>query len=317
MTNTSPNIRLIEPAHAPDALSTAVVRALSRKMNPRLTFGPIKTLLFGLVSGGLIPLIVLPKLFRDFVIGEQTHLWHFAEWLRLQFPGVETDRFQQAVAMVKFRWRPFVISLVLAALAVVWAWTDVSKLAAQQITWSFLFKFTARLPDVVREFAAVPRVLIAAQGFALLLIAAQLMSLWQVVIHVADLRRVVELYNVGAKQHKLPLIDAPTFGLQVNGLWIACILATVILGAWWGVPMMLAASAQWRYINRTGRSMRLALAANAFNVIASRTPHADLMLPSALRGKCVRKGCDQVLPVGSGFCPRCGDRVRASAAVEN
>ncbi|MBC8108267.1 MAG: hypothetical protein H7Z14_16900, partial [Anaerolineae bacterium] len=152
MTNNNANIKLVEPAHAPDSLSTAVVGALTRKMNPRLSFGPIKTLAFGLISGGMIPLIVLSKLFRDFVIGEQTHLWHFAEWLRLQFPGTETERLQQQISKLKFRWSPYVLSLLLAGLAIVWAWSDVSKIADQEITWAFLFKFTARLPHIVREF---------------------------------------------------------------------------------------------------------------------------------------------------------------------
>ncbi|CAN5447612.1 hypothetical protein BH09PLA1_BH09PLA1_15570 [soil metagenome] len=311
MTNNNANIRLIEPAHAPEALSEAVIGALTRRMNPRLTFGPIKTLLFGLLSGGLIPLLVLPKLFRDFIIGEQTHLWHFAEWLRLQFPGAETDRLQQAISKLKFRWWPFVLSLILAALAIAWAWSDVSKLADEQITWSFVFNFTARLPHIVREFASVPRVLIAAEGFTLLLIAAHVLALWQIVTHVADIRRVVEFYNVVAKRHGLSALKAPKFSVQVSLLWIVCLLSGAILGAWWVVPMMLAAAAQWRYINRTGRTMRLALAAQVFNVIASRTPRADLLLPSALSGTCSREGCTERLPAGAGFCPRCGGRVAA------
>ncbi|MBC8106681.1 MAG: hypothetical protein H7Z14_08845, partial [Anaerolineae bacterium] len=172
------------------------------------------------------------------------------------------------------------------------------------------------LPHIVREFATAPRVLIAAEGFALLLIAAHVLSLWQMVLHVRDIRGVVETYNAVAKRHELSPIDPPTFGVQINVLWIACTLATAIIGAWWGVPMMLAAAAQWRYINRTGRTLRQALAAQVFNVLASRSPHADVMLPGALQGKCGRDGCDKFLPAGSGFCPRCGSRVAATAEAE-
>jgi hypothetical protein len=313
VTNRNINIKQIEPAHAPDALSAAVVGALTRKMNPRLSFGPIKTLAFGLVSGGLIPLLVLPKLFRDFVIGERTHLWHFAEWLRLQFPGTETERFQHAITNVRFRWSPYVLSIILAALAVLWAWSELADMPPFEITAAFLFNFTARLPYLV---ASVPRVLIAAQGFTLLLIAAHVLSLWQIALHVRDVRGVVVLYNVVAKKHALGTIAPPRLELEWSALWIACMLAPAIFGAWWCVPMMLAASAQWRYINRTGRAMRLSLAANTFNVLAARMPHADVMLPTALQGKCTRDGCDKLLPVGSSFCPRCGARVAASADAE-
>jgi hypothetical protein len=122
--NTHANIQLIEPAHAPDSLSLAVVGALTRKMSPRLTWGPIKTLALALISGGLIPLLILPKLFRDFVTGEKTHLWHFAEWLRLQFASPETEKLQQRIGQLKFRWWPYVMSVALATLAVAWAWHE-------------------------------------------------------------------------------------------------------------------------------------------------------------------------------------------------
>lgn len=285
-------------------------------MSPRVTFSPIKTLILGLISGGLIPLLALPKLFRDFVIAERAQLWHFAEWLRLQYPGAETEKFQQAISHLKFRWSPYILSIVLAALAVAWAWHDVSRLSDGQVTPAFLFAFTARLPHIVNEFATLPRVLIAAQGFALLLIAAHVLSIWQIVRHVHDVGAVVGRYNVVAKKHQLPAIVAPRFELQWTIVWIVCMLAPAIIGAWWSFPMMLAASAQWRYINRTGRAMRLALAANAFNALASRKPPADVMLPGALQGKCVRDGCDKLLPIGSGFCPRCGSRVVASIDLE-
>ena len=316
MTNSSVNIKLIEPAHAPDSLATAVVGALTRKMSHRVTFSPIKTLVLGLISGGLIPLLMLPKLFRDFVRAERSHLWHFAEWLRLQFPGTETEKFQQAISNLRFRWWPYVLSIVLAVLAVAWAWHDVSRLSDEQITPAFLFAFTARLPHIVNEFASLPRVLIAAEGVALLLIAAHVLSIWQIVRHVHDIRGVVEQYNIVAKKHQLGSVVAPKFELQWTVVWIACMLAPAIIGAWWCLPMTLAASAQWRYINRTGRTLRLALAANTFNVLASRTPPADVMLPGALQGKCVRGGCDRLLPIGSGFCPRCGSRVVASIDPE-
>jgi hypothetical protein len=306
VTNDSVNIKLIEPAHAPDSLSLAVVAALTRKMNPRLTFGPIKTLVLGMITGGLIPLLVLPKRFRDFVIGEQTQLWHFAEWLRLQFPSSETDKLQRAVAQLKFRFWPFVLSMVLAALALLWTGSELAEMGELEIGAGFLTDFTARVP--------YPRVLIAAQGFALLMMAAHLLSMWQVVLHVHDVQRVAALYNTAAKKHALKPIQPPRFELQWTFLWIAGMLAPAIfIGAWWCVPMMLAASAQWRYINRTGRAMRLSLAAHVFNELASRTPPADLMLPTALQGKCARVGCDKMLPVGSSFCPRCGIRVTARA----
>jgi len=217
VTNTPLNLRLIAPAHAPDSLSEGVVAALTRKVSPRLYWGPIKTALLGLISGGLLPLILLPWRFREFINAEQNQLWHFAEWLRLQYPSSESERFQEGVSKLRFRKILWVLSLLLAACAVAWAWHDLVPLARRPVvlleplgpvvqlpslvpvTPRFLFSFTARLPAVVRQFATVPRVLIAAEGFMLLLIAAHLLSLWQVMLHTVDVRNVAGLFEKVAK----------------------------------------------------------------------------------------------------------------------
>src|SRR5262249_15373726 len=160
--------------------------------------------------GGLLPLIVLPKKFRDAIAAEQTHLWHFTEWLRLQWPSPDTEKLHQATGTrLRFRWSWWILSMLLAALAVAWAWTDLAALSQraivayspfggvtitpliEPITPKFLFNFTARLPSFVKDPVVLARVLLAAEGFALLLIGAHILSLWQVVAHAHDVRDVI------------------------------------------------------------------------------------------------------------------------------
>jgi hypothetical protein len=329
MTNDTPNLVLVAPAHTADSLSEGVVAALTRKMSPRSSWGPVKTGLLALVSGGLLPLILLPRKFQKFIGAEQQQLWHFAEWLRLQFPSPETERFQEAVSKLRFRWIIWVLSLLFAAGAVAWAWHDLVPLARRPVvlldpiglrvqlpslvpvTPRFLFSFTARLPAIVKQFATVPRVLIAAEGFTLLLIGAHVLALWQIMLHVADLRNVTELFNRAAKKHGLEPVAPPRRQLGLDVVWILCAVALIVLGAWWGVPMMLAAAAQARYITGEGRRFRLALSARAYNLLAQRRPVIYVPMPKALRGKCPRDNCNGVVRGGETFCPACGTRVLA------
>jgi hypothetical protein len=327
LTSTPPNLRLVVPEHAADSLSEGVIAALTRKMNPRLAWGPVKTALLGLISGGLLPLILLPQKCQKFINAEQNQLWHFAEWLRLQFPSSETERFQAAVSKLRFRWVLWALSLLLAGCAVAWAWHDLTPVARRPVvllgplrvqlpslvpvTPKFLFSFTARLPAVVKQFATVPRVLIAAEGFALLLIAAHLLSLWQVMMHTTDVRNVAGLFNRAAKKHGLEPLVLPNRNLGIDVIWLLATIALMILGAWWGVPMMLAAAAQARYINGEGRRLRLALSARAYNVLAARRPVIYVAMPRALRGRCPRENCNAQVRGGETFCPACGTRILA------
>jgi len=329
MTNASPNLVFVSPAHTADSLSEGVVAALTRKMNLRSSWGPIKAAVLGLISGGLLPLILLPRRFGKFVDAEQKQLWHFAEWLRLQFPSQETDRFQESLSKLRFRRLIWILSLLFAAGAVAWAWHDLVPLARRPVvllapiglrvqlpslipvTPRFLFSFTARLPAIVKQFATVPRVLIAAEGFTLLLIGAHVLALMQVMLHIADVRKVTELFNRAARKHGLEPVALPQRRLGMDVIWLLCTITLVVLGAWWGVPMMLAAAAQARYINGDGRKLRLALSARAYNVLAQRRPVIYVPMPRALRGKCPRENCNSAVRGGETFCPACGTRVLA------
>jgi hypothetical protein len=331
VTNHNPNIRIVAPAHRPEELAEALVGALARPASPRLSWGPIKTIGLGLLSGGLLPLVMLPKKFRDFIHAERDHLRHLTEWLRLQYPGADSERLHAAVSSkLRFRMSMWVASLLLAVMAVTWAATDLTKLAQEPVYLlgpfgsvqigralrplepKFLFDFTARLPSVVKQTASMPRAMIAAQGFALLLIGAHVIAWWQVVAHVRAVRGLVGQYNAFAARLGWEPLEPPRPQTGLNASWIAGIVGLLLLGAWWGAPMMVAAAAQARYIRTSGRALRLALSARVQRLIAERRPAVYVPEPGELRRVCRQSQCPATIPIGADFCPRCGTQTEGA-----
>jgi hypothetical protein len=81
MTTYDPSLAALD---RPDQLGGALQQGLPRPMNTNLTWGLIRTFFLGGISGGILPVIFLPKRFRNFASAEQLQFWHLAEWLRLQ-----------------------------------------------------------------------------------------------------------------------------------------------------------------------------------------------------------------------------------------
>jgi hypothetical protein len=68
----------------PDHLGGALQQGLPRPMNAKLTWSLIRTFFLGGITGGILPIFLLPGRFTDFAKAEQLQFWHLAEWLRLQ-----------------------------------------------------------------------------------------------------------------------------------------------------------------------------------------------------------------------------------------
>jgi hypothetical protein len=68
----------------PDHLGGALQQGLPRPMNPKLTWTLLRTFFLGGITGGILPILLLPGRFADFAKAEQLQYWHLAEWLRLQ-----------------------------------------------------------------------------------------------------------------------------------------------------------------------------------------------------------------------------------------
>ncbi len=301
MNSFSPHVREVFPHDAPDRLTESVVMSLSRHPSGRYSWGAIKTIVLGLFSGGLLPLLVLPLRFRQYISSERVQLKYFAEWFVNECPGGESVKFQETISKLRFRNAFLLGALLMAGLAIAWGWSALAAVAARPIvivsplgpsfslarfepfTPKFLFQFTARLPHTWHTFASMPRVMMAAEGFAFLLIAAHLICLWQVLLHVSRVRRAVELFNLAASKHGIEPVGLPRAFAGIRAAWILGMIGLAALGAWWGVPMMLAAAAQSRYINHGSRQLRLALAARAFSTAMRNHPDMALSRPESIR----------------------------------
>src|SRR5688500_1944224 len=68
----------------PDHLAGAVLRSLGRSFDNKFAWGNAQTLVLGIISFGLWPLISWTASLRNYIRLEQQQLWHLAEWVRLQ-----------------------------------------------------------------------------------------------------------------------------------------------------------------------------------------------------------------------------------------
>jgi hypothetical protein len=131
------------------------------------------------------------------------------------------------------------------------------------------------------------------------LLAAYILQFVHVRLYRNGVRRFVSEFNrIAEKRGLLPVrmrTGAP-FGATT-------VLGSVLFGmsgAWWGIPMLLAASAQSRY---TMMSSRRALAVQ----FADRT--SRVAVRRSVERRCAAPGCRALLPLPARFCPQCGTRV--------
>src|SRR5260370_41100655 len=78
-----PNLRSAQEPQGPDYLAGAVLQGLGRPIGEKLSWPLGRSLVLGVVSFGVLPILAWPKLLGQFIVLEQQQLWHLAEWLRL------------------------------------------------------------------------------------------------------------------------------------------------------------------------------------------------------------------------------------------
>jgi hypothetical protein len=109
--------------------------------------------------------------------------------------------------------------------------------------------------------------------------------------YVREFNRIMEKHGV------LPVrmrTGAPFGALTVLGA-----IAFGMCGAWWGIPMMLAASAQSRYTLVTSRALAVQFADRTSRPAQRRS----------MERRCAAPGCRAMLPLPAKFCPQCGASV--------
>jgi len=120
----------------------------------------------------------------------------------------------------------------------------------------------------------------------------------QVRLHRRSVGRFVKLFNRIVEPRGIQPVQMRESG-GFRPLTVVGAVVFGALGAWWGIPMLLAASAQSRYTLLTRRSLALQFANRMSKSGEQRT----------FERRCATQGCGAVLPQPAKFCPQCGGRV--------
>ncbi|MDB5302214.1 MAG: hypothetical protein JWO87_3877 [Phycisphaerales bacterium] len=295
---------------AQDDLAALVVRRLERRRLAPPSWGLLKTIVLGVPTFGLLPLIVWPMRFREYVTEESQALQELAEWARAR--GRRPAAIGPLMAAAEdssFRTLPLILSAMLAIFTV----------------GAFVIQFTNFIPFTVDGLLgctyyyscskpdATPgsRAQLLYMAWCVSLSIGYLLHWAQVRGHMADVTRFVARFNPVAEAESLPPVRGHKLPIGVfRPLWILTAVMLAVYGAWWGIPMVLAGMAQRRYTSVTGNLIRHELAKRVKDMVAMRreAPQAIEAIPSR---RCGNPRCLATLPPRARFCTRCGTADRA------
>jgi hypothetical protein len=285
------------PSDGTDDLGLAVLNALSRPIARKQTPRLLPSAVLALITFGIAPVLRWGRRYVQFVTLEQQQFWHLAEWLRLRLRTPEAAELPDEAN----RLRPRPVLMVLSVLCVVAVVFEmIHQLRITAMAWYPLMHSTYL-------FASEPRGW-ARHAFAFWVIGLSLAYAlhWvQVKLHAVDRELFLQKLDRAWGQGTPPMAAAPV-GFGLRPLWLIAALGFVALGAWWGVPMMLAGALQRTEIMEASLRDRQALARRLHAMLQNRQP--GVAMPVYLRRLCENEFCRTKLPEAASFCPRCGRR---------
>ena len=301
--NFAPAAAAPEALVGPDHLAGGVLRSMSRSFRGNFSWGVVPTLFLSVVSFGVLPLLRWTQNLRRYVLLERQQLWHLAEWLRLQ--TAHPDAQTLPVEAEKIRWRSALAGTALAwvgALAFVFAAELFVRGAYPSplrsvISWTYGIRYEAGKTRA-DQFGI----------WTLCLSIAYALHWLQVQLHAGDVRRFLEKFNRVLEWEGVEPLSRPRGGIGLQPLWIIAAAGLCAVGAYWGVPLMLAGAVQRRYISRTSACVRAEAADRVRTILLLRRP--VLRVPPFARATilCRTSGCRAPIPLLANFCARCGAR---------
>jgi hypothetical protein len=311
-----------------DELAESAANAMSRPLNPWLGWSWGRTLVVGLLTGGIGLRLLCEQ--------ERQQLWQVAEWLRLRDDTGEARAVADTARELRVPAVPRValyVALAIAALAAIWFFRATPGTPSMETVLDLAYRYNDRMARldapgrvvVASRYVASTDVAIAATAlapraptpfglsrqelaFAYLagLSAAYLSMLWMLNSHAANVNRFVDALNVYLDSKRLGEVSPLGLQLGLGPLWIVTGLMMIGGGVPWGLPMMLAAGAQRRYIKAGAGSTRWQIAGALRAAIGRVTPDALVRTPSFNRRLCRNPLCRAALPQAARFCGRCG-----------
>lgn len=290
------------PTPRPDTLAGAVLISLSRPFADFFSWSLFRTLILGAITFGVAPLLALSKRLSHSASLERTQFWHLAEWMR-------TNCGEDAAPLVenaeKIRLNPLLkilppLCAFVALFVLLFAAIHYEPTFGELLDSTYRY-FPAAANDSAPSFAdgvfaawAIPLGI----GYISLWLGMQLQ-------HNAS-RRFVRMYDVFATREGASAVPTPRPALGLRPLWITGGILLSMGGAFWAIPMMLAAAAQRRYTSRIGVATRHRLAQSVREIMQTHRPEMNVPLPVTLLRTCPGERCAAKIPPGANYCPRCG-----------
>jgi hypothetical protein len=302
MSSFTPTSWTVEPPDRPDQLAGAVVAALGRPVyGSLLPWGPIKSLVLGAISLGVLPLLYWPRIFARFCISQQQQFWHLLEWLRVRHGDANAAELQRTLGAIV---PPFTLRAApLACLIIIAAFFG----------WPLLYSSTW----MATPLGIIHHPLASWRRFSLnnfymvwtICLCFAYGSLWlHIREHAANVNQLVRRINVILHHHELDPVSANDPGLGLRPLWIFAAIVGVMAGAWWAIPAALAGALQKQYMRRTSMRTRSELSQRVRTLLLRQRPPIDVPVARPLRFACRNALCVSPMPRGAQFCPRCGSR---------
>ena len=301
MTSTTPHDSA-DPPHTPDHLAGAVLQSLLRPPTRKLAWSTAQTTIAGLFTFGIVPLLVLPRRFAQQASYERQQMWHLAEWLRLQTGRTEAQALRDETS--RLRASPLLMSIGPILFSII----GVAVLVGQVIESSWE-------PGVLRRFVYRGEAgadLLLPMLYILALSTGYALCHWLGINeYVGRMRRFIAAFNRLAEAEKLAPVRAPATQLGFSAAAFVVGVLFCVAGAWWGLPMMIAATAQRQYITRASPRLGRELAQRVRDLLRQRNPHMAHAVPIYVRHPCINERCSAWVPAGARFCSRCGTPTEA------
>jgi hypothetical protein len=305
MSSFAPTIRTLEPPEPPDQLAGAVMTALGRPVyGSLLPWGPIKSLVLGAISLGVLPLIIWPRIFARYCIAQQQQFWHLLEWLRIRQRDSDAAELQNSLGAigptVTLRLAP-AICLIIVAMSF-FGWPFFSG------AWLVRPLEMMRLPmPLWRRFSLYNIHLV----WTICLFFAYGSHWLHIREHAANVNQLVRRINAILYRHGITPVGVIEPGTGLRPLWILAAIVGVLAGAWWAIPAAMAGALQRQYMRRTSLQIRSQLSQRVAALMAGPRPPVDVPATPPRRLACGNSLCAGPIPVGAQFCPRCGARAGA------
>lgn len=312
----TPSHVTLDPPAGPDHLAGAVLKGLSRPIGAKLSWSVVRSLVLGLLSFGVLPIVSWVRSFRAYAVAEQQQYLHLAQWVRLNTDHPLGRRLEEDAKELRPRAMLTLATVMAVLVTVVQVGLGIDR--SHAAVWDSLLWGTygyggndlvARVAHVSARLGPWERI---HRIWVIGLAAAYALHWLQLQLHAQDVRRFVGRFNEVARAEGVPAARVERLGPAVRPLWLAAGVAMWAWGAPWGVVAMLAGAAQRRYITWSSRGTRAEVAQRLRTMVLRRRPAAGVPVPVYLRERCVEKMCRAEIPRGVNFCPRCGTRQKGA-----